>query len=333
MSSSGKYRRCPICGFPATDEYTGRHHMNCVRCGEFIVSAEAGGSLEANPLGERQAFLVSSYVRENQGLTIIEASLPFLRSLQQPSVVERGARLLKWLGEKSDFVGAAVQLPDPEWLAPPIPRTDAELSDMGGEAVRRLNEMLEPLAITWSAQFDEVDFLLKRLLGAEQGFVSIESLGQSLQIVVTAPGWQQLQSQPHGTTNIGFVAMWFAPEMNSVWEQSFYPAIKDAGYVPLRIDKKEHNNKIDDEIMASVRAAKFIVADFTGQRGGVYYEAGFAQGLGKPVIWTIRHNDLKNVHFDTRQFNHIPWDVAHLQDFKLALQRRIEGSLGHGPGK
>jgi hypothetical protein len=305
--------------------------MDCVRCGEYVISSEAAELLEATPFDLQQAFIVSSYVRENQGLTIIGASLPFLQSLRLPSVVERGARLLKWLSKKTDVVGAVVQVADPEWLPPPVPIFDEQLAAMDEGGARNLRESLELLAITWSLQFAEVDFLLKTLLGSEQGFVSLESLGQSLMITITPSGWRQLESEPHGTTNIGFVAMWFAPEMNRVWEEAFYLAIEHAGYVPLRIDKKEHNNKIDDEIMASIRAAKFVVADFTGQRGGVYYEAGFAQGLGKPVIWTIREDDLKNVHFDTRQFNHIPWKASALPDFKLAVQRRIEGSLGRGP--
>lgn len=305
--------------------------MDCVRCGEYVISSEAAESLEATPFAGQQAFIVSSYVRENQGLTIIGASLPFLQSLRLPSVVERGARLLKWLRKKTDLVGSAVQVPDPEWLPPPVPILDEHLEAMDEAGARNLRESLELLAITWSLHFPEVDFLLKTLLGSEQGFVSLESLGQSLMITITPSGWRQLESEPQGTTNIGFVAMWFAPEMNRVWEEAFYPAIQNAGYVPLRIDKKEHNNKIDDEILASIRAAKFLVADFTQQRGGVYYEAGFAQGLGKPVVWTIRDDDLKNIHFDTRQFNHIAWNVAALSDFKLALQRRIEGALGHGP--
>jgi len=35
---------------------------------------------------------------------------------------------------------------------------------------------------------------------------------------------------------------------------------------------------------------RFIVADFTGQRGGVYFEAGYALGLRKPVIWTCKRD-------------------------------------------
>lgn len=48
----------------------------------------------------------------------------------------------------------------------------------------------------------------------------------------------------------------------------------------MMIGSKEHSNKIDDEIIGEIRRSAFIVADFTGHRGGVYFEAGFAMGLG-----------------------------------------------------
>ena len=32
--------------------------------------------------------------------------------------------------------------------------------------------------------------------------------------------------------------------------------------------------------MAEIRRSRFVVADYTGQVNGVYFEAGFALGLG-----------------------------------------------------
>ena len=90
----------------------------------------------------------------------------------------------------------------------------------------------------------------------------------------------------------------------------------------MRIDSKEHSNKIDDEIIAEIRRSRFVVADFTSEedkpRGGVYYEAGFAMGLNIPVIWTCRADMIGNVHFDTRQFNHITWDDP--EDLRVKLE-------------
>lgn len=126
-----------------------------------------------------------------------------------------------------------------------------------------------------------------------------------------------------------FVAMWFNPELDGVYDEAIAPALDECGFNPVRIDKREHNNKIDDEIIAEVRRAKFVVADFScgedGARGGVYYEAGYAAGIGKPVIFCVREDDLDRVHFDTRQYNHIVWTDA--EDLRIKLINRIGATL------
>ncbi len=103
--------------------------------------------------------------------------------------------------------------------------------------------------------------------------------------------------------------MWFHEVMDAVYTQGLRPAIADAGYDPLRIDQKKHNDKIDDEIVAEIRRSGLLVADFTGDRGGVYYEAGLAVGLGIPVIRTCRKDHLPQLHLDTRQFLHLVWET------------------------
>ena len=60
----------------------------------------------------------------------------------------------------------------------------------------------------------------------------------------------------------------------------------------------EHSGKIDDRIIAEIRTAGLVVADFTGSRGGVYYEAGFASGLGIPVIWSCREDHLDQLYWN-----------------------------------
>ncbi|MEQ1879048.1 MAG: hypothetical protein ABL958_20580, partial [Bdellovibrionia bacterium] len=122
-----------------------------------------------------------------------------------------------------------------------------------------------------------------------------------------------------------FVAMWFDSETKDAWENGIRPALEQTKYDPRRIDLKEHNNKIDDEIVAEIRKSGLVVADFTGNRAGVYYEAGFAKGLGIPVIWTCKKDHLKNVHFDTRQYNHIDWETP--EELKERLIHRIEAEI------
>ena len=64
---------------------------------------------------------------------------------------------------------------------------------------------------------------------------------------------------------------------------------------------------------------------------GVYFEAGFAQGLGLKVIWTCHEDHVKDLHFDTRQENHITWENP--EDLREKLKNRIRAVIGFGPHK
>lgn len=108
-------------------------------------------------------------------------------------------------------------------------------------------------------------------------------------------------------------------------DEPFRTAIEAAGYKPLRIDQKEHINRIPDETVAEIRRSKFVAADFTGSRGGVYFEAGFATGLGIPVIWTCRRDWVEKLHFDTSQFTHIVWEND--EDLRARLLNRIRAVI------
>jgi hypothetical protein len=44
-------------------------------------------------------------------------------------------------------------------------------------------------------------------------------------------------------------------------------------------------------------------------RPGVYFELGFAMGLGIKVIRSCREDEIDQAHFDTRQYNHIVWNT------------------------
>jgi hypothetical protein len=176
---------------------------------------------------------------------------------------------------------------------------------------------------------EEAVFHLRTLEG--QGLVSVQwLLDQETPCTLTSSGWQELErvEQSGVESSNAFIAMWFDPSLNAVRE-SIRSAVAASGYIPIRIDEVEHVNRIDDEIIARIRQSKFLVADLTGQRNGVYFEAGFMLGLGRPVIWLCRESDLGNVHFDTRQYNMLVYDDV--EQLKSKLQFRIEAILGKGP--
>jgi hypothetical protein len=144
---------------------------------------------------------------------------------------------------------------------------------------------------------------------------------------LTAKGWGQIQAAAtSGVPGKCFVAMSFDPSLNSAYERGIYLAVKeDCQMEPVIIDRVHHNEKICDKLIAEIRTAHFLVADVTLQRAGVYFEAGFAMGLGRPVIWTCRQDDLPNVHFDTRQYSHVVWRDP--EDLRTKLADRVKATI------
>ena len=183
---------------------------------------------------------------------------------------------------------------------------------------------------------DEVTYLLRCLEKQNWLRVDVHSMGV-LRYTITVRGHAKLAELATSMRDLSqtFVAMWFEKKMASVRNMGIIPGIRAAGYDAMVIDQKEHLNRIDDEIIGEIRRARFIVADFThgksGARGSVYYEAGFADGLGIPVIATCRADVVNKIHFDRRQYNHLLWEEDALDDVRLRLERRIVAIMGDGP--
>lgn len=143
---------------------------------------------------------------------------------------------------------------------------------------------------------------------------------------LTLEGWKRADSfaKTQTTSKTVFVAMNFADELQSV-KAEIKRAIESTGFTPMVIEDKEHNNQILPEILHEIRKSRFVVADFTNQRGGVYYEAGYAEGLGIPLIAMCRKDDFGNIHFDLKQKNTILWEIP--EDIYDKLVKRIKATL------
>jgi hypothetical protein len=167
---------------------------------------------------------------------------------------------------------------------------------------------LELQAAGWAADQDEITFLVHNYLLQERGFLLEDGAYK-----ISPKGWAHLDLLRQGNLDYetAFIAMWFDDSMNDAWK-AIDKGIRDAGYAPLRIDQKQHNNEINDEIIAEIRKSKFLVADLTDHRNGVYFEAGFAKGLGLEVVWLCRRDALEKAHFGTRQYNFIVWEQGEL---------------------
>lgn len=178
----------------------------------------------------------------------------------------------------------------------------------------------------FSKDINHLMYVMEQL--ADLDYVSsMSSINDNVQI--QTKGWEkieELRKKPAGNISQAFVAMWFNEKTIDFYDNGIEKAIEDdQKYKALRVDRLEHNNKICDQIIAEVKRSKFMIADFTGNRGGVYFEAGFAQGLGIPVIWLVHKDDIDNLHFDTRQYNHIVYSSP--KELYVKLKSRIAATI------
>jgi len=148
---------------------------------------------------------------------------------------------------------------------------------------------------------------------------------------LTNKGWEAADAirKPAVMREKAFVAMWFHGDLKSVYQEGIEPAIEKTGYSPIRLDLEEYSSSIIDRILSEIKESRFIVADFTGHRNGVYFEAGFAKGLGLDVIWTCRKDQMDHLHFDLKGFNVIDWHNE--KDLEERLINRIRAVVGYGP--
>ena len=290
----------------------------------LIISERAGGAYRVDSqanvwvppstlTGQEKARLTTWLVDQRRhGISMPIVTVDLVESFRATgrtdslSVPERAERLLHFIAEQTGRAGATVPI---------------------------LKTTLSAYAWSESTDWDEVEFLLDYLRSEEliAGVFLAQGGGQ---VRVTVNGYARITDRATNPDSAqAFVAMWFADEMETVYKTGIELAVKQAGYDPMRIDRKPDVVKIDDEILAEIRRSRFLVADMThgesGPRGGVYFEAGFAWGLGLPVLYSCRSDKIDEIHFDTRQYYHIKWDTP--EDLRDELIKRIGAIVGDGP--
>jgi nucleoside 2-deoxyribosyltransferase len=118
-------------------------------------------------------------------------------------------------------------------------------------------------------------------------------------------------------------------DLDIMLENCFRPAVKDTGFDLFRLDDVPKAGLIDDRLRVEIRASRFLIADLTHENAGAYWEAGYAEGLGKPVIYTCERKkfDEKKTHFDTNHHTTVLWDKDDLEKTARDLKNTIRATL------
>lgn len=275
--------------------------INCPLCGWYLISAEAVDDRIIDPISEEDRKLFSGFLRNHtsQGnpmklLSGDIAKIPeTIAQYKKLTAMDKVHSVIRFLGERSS-IGAPVKL-DLE--------TDyTRFYCKGVTELRHIRDYLD-----------------------KTGIIKISS--QQSDPVLTIDGWQKYESlkEINQHSKRVFVAMSFDKDLNEVFEQAIQPACESCSLVAYRVDLEEHNEKICDKIIADIKSSRFVIADFTRQKHNVYYEAGFAKGMGLEVIWCCREDEKDSLKFDIRQYNHILWKDC--GDLKGRLIDRIQSRL------
>jgi hypothetical protein len=102
-------------------------------------------------------------------------------------------------------------------------------------------------------------------------------------------------------------------------------AIKEAarrcGIHAERIDEPQSNDRITDRILESIRKAEYVIVDLTKSKPNVFYEAGYAHGIGKTPIYVARHGS--TIEFDLKDYPVIFF--RNMKELKESLEKRLRG--------
>ncbi len=282
----------------------------CPNCGEFSIVRRAQSALLNE--GKEKLFKLSallSEIRVRDGKHILLSNID--DGSRDDMIIRNYESFIK------EFPSSALEI---------LERSLLNLSFILKHPADKFFVVEDVKELFFSKDEDQLGYVINQL--SNFGFITeIDVLNDWIN--VETQGWEkieELRRRPAGIRNQAFIAMWFDKTTEEIFTQGIQPAVESDNIIKaVRVDFVEHNNKICDQIIAEIKKSKYLVADFSGNRGGVYFEAGFAQGLGIPVIWVVQEQWVKELHFDTRQYNHIVY--SDYTDLFKKLKARIDATI------
>lgn len=311
---------CIVCNTPGADATADARsgdfaRWNCRRCGSFVLSGTAEGVLPHRLLqAPLRPSLMSHVIRgmqrpDGSHLKVIDSAEldDFWQEAKLPTPMQQADNLIRWIGDNqpTQFERATAS---PEAIAATVGLPISPKGDSQGWGW--LHAQIEPKG--WYRQSD-------------QG-------GGKVGLSLNLPGWEKYQEllRTDSSSRVGFMAMKFDdPVLNRVLADCFKPAVEQAGFELRILTDQQPAGLIDDQLRAALISARFVIADLSHGSHGAYWEAGFAEGLALPVIYTCeaqRWTESKT-HFDTNHMVTIIWNEEDLDATARRLTATIRATL------
>jgi hypothetical protein len=308
--------RCPVCNFEGCNADSGVGDFSryeCVRCGIYALSGTAVSVLEEQLKADYRRRSIMSHVlrrshNPNSSRVHIIASneLESFWKARLPTPQQQADNLVLWL--------ASAQL-SAYWHVEESPPAIAAWIGMG-----------------LSGENDQQGWFWLREQMRDTALVNFMEIQPTVRLQLTLAGWNKFEelSRSSRQSRTAFMAMKFDDAtLNDVIERCFKPAVSLAGFQLRVLTEGQPAGLIDDQMKAAILASRFLVADLTHGSHGAYWEAGFAEGLGIPVIYTCEKNrwEESRTHFDTNHMVTVVWDAADLEPASKLLTATIRATL------
>jgi hypothetical protein len=122
-----------------------------------------------------------------------------------------------------------------------------------------------------------------------------------------------------------FVICPYSPDMDPIFE-GIREAAKAVGLEAKRVKDVLGDYQITTQLMSMIAKARLIVADLSHEKPNVYFELGYARGLGKTVVTCAREGTA--IHFDVKDWTYIPYNDSRVLEKALTERLRFELEKG-----
>ncbi|HMN28721.1 MAG TPA: hypothetical protein PKE45_11280, partial [Caldilineaceae bacterium] len=284
--------------------------FSCPLCGEFVLSDSLIATLPHtlqthNDAAAKISHALRTMQQLNKGAEFYTTTVDAVLKQPLPRPREQADLLIRWLAENIDGPG------ETKWIEP-----GTHSSIIGAKTP-------EGFALILRHLFDT---------GLVTGNLETYSTPGRAHATLSFNGWEYYEKLRQGGTTYrkAFVAMKFGDtDLDKLLETVLKPSAKQAGFELFRLDDTPRAGLIDDRLRVEIQASDFLVADLTHDNFGAYWEAGYAEGLGKPVIYMCEKSKFESqkTHFDTNHHLTIIWDKAARLEAGENLKATIRATL------
>lgn len=286
-------------------------HFTCRRCGTYQIDDVTKGYLKSLLTSEKEIIVLSHAIKKSQTENYIPTfNLESIKKILQnplPSPTDQINNFILWLGNNAPLLGETIDIH--------IPILQTEIAVATPDGLRSIIKYL----------------LDKELVEGKQWAGTLDN-APGFKLALTLDGWKRHEDLKTGkaTNRRAFMAMQYGDqELDNIIVNCFRPAVKLAGFDLFRLDDLPKAGLIDDRLRVEIRTSRFLIADLTHENRGAYWEAGYAEGLGKPVIYTCEKGKFtdRTTHFDTNHHTTVLWDKNCLEEAAHNLKNTIRATL------